>query len=245
MTLLGSIRQFLLRFTGAVSSDYRPLGEEQPPDGWRDSMIAQRQKEAYAPLLRDLRRGAPRADFVTAANAVRACGIASPSLLEIGCGSGYYSEVFSTLVGPLRYTGVDYSASMLALACADYPSERFVLADAAHLPFADGSFDIGLSGNSLMHIPDYAGAIAETARVSKRWCIFHSVPVIDHGPTARMRKKAYGVDVFEATFQTGELESLFREASLTVRSVEDSLPYDLSFVLGEHSRSVTFVCEKA
>lgn len=239
-----SILQRLRQLVRATSADYALTEEPTATEGWRDRTIALRQRAAYEELLRDLRNGAPRLDLVIAANAIRESGIAGPSIVEIGCGTGYYSEVFSTLAGPVSYVGIDYSAAMVAGARKDYPRERFVMADATRLPFRDRSFDIGFSGNSLMHIPDYTAAIMETARIARRWCVFHSVPVVDRRPTTRMRKKAYGVDVFEQTFNTGELESLFHKASLRVRNVREGIAYDLSALLGEHSRLVTFTCEK-
>lgn len=238
--MLERLRRMLRR----TSDDYKLVDTPTATEGWREAAIAERQRAAFAPLLADLRRGAPRRDFTVAAEAVRESGIANPRIVEVGCGTGYYSEVFSILAGPLSYAGVDYSAAMIAGAKEDYPHEHFVIADATRLPFADRSFDVAFSGNSLMHIPDPVAAIAETARVSRGWCIFHSVPVVDHRPTTRFHKKAYGVEVVELTFNAGELEGWLRNASLSVRSVRETIPYDLFDVLGEHSRLVTYVCEK-
>ena len=42
--------------------------------------------------------GQPRQDFLVAAEAVRVTGIDEPLLLEVGCGSGYYSEILSYLL---------------------------------------------------------------------------------------------------------------------------------------------------
>ena len=54
-----------------------------------------RQERAYQGLIADMKNGEPRLDFTVAAEAVAATGIAAPRLLEVGCGSGYYSEVFA------------------------------------------------------------------------------------------------------------------------------------------------------
>ena len=126
-----------------------------------------RQERAYLALIGDMKNGEPRLDFTVAAEAVMATGIAAPRLLEVGCGSGYYSEVFADLVpGGVGYTGIDYSEAMIARARARYPSTAFEVADATRLPYPDDAFDIVFNGVSLMHIIDYQAAIREAARVA-------------------------------------------------------------------------------
>ncbi len=79
-------------------------------------------------LLADMHRGNVRLDLEIAAQAIAATGLSNPSLLEIGCGSGYYAEVLATLIpGGVRYTGLDYSAPMierarLAIRCSPMKS---------------------------------------------------------------------------------------------------------------------------
>lgn len=241
MRLLRAVR----RLVGSQSSEaYEIIDGTAAEDGWRSTDIAHRQHRAYQPLLEELRAGRPRIDFVVAAGAVRESGLRNPHVLEIGCGSGYYSEILTALAGPIRYTGVDYSPSMIHVARQAYARERFAVGDATRLPFRDASFDIALSGNSLMHISAYGGAINETARVARRWCVFHNVPVLEQRPTTRLRKQGYGVTVFELVFNRAELESLFDETGLTIRSVRDTFAYDLAPVVGEHTRLLTYACEK-
>jgi SAM-dependent methyltransferase len=70
--------------------------------------------------------------------------------------------------------GVDASATMLAAARAADPGLEFQQADAASLPFSDGSFDLVLAFMSLQDIDDVEGAVAEAARVlapGGRFCI--------------------------------------------------------------------------
>src|SRR5205085_7897990 len=121
-----------------------------------------RQDRSYQGLIAAMKRGEPRLDFRVAAEAVGATGIVNPRVLEVGCGSGYYSEVFATLLpGGVRYTGIDYSDAMIARARARSPSTAFEVADASRLPYADNAFDIVFNGVSLMHIIDYPAAIRE------------------------------------------------------------------------------------
>ena len=189
-----------------------------------------------------MKRGEPRLDLKVAAEAIAATGIANPSVLDVGCGSGYYSDVFATLLaGGVRYTGVDYSDAMIARARARSPLTAFEVADATRLPYADGAFDIVFNGVSLMHIVDYPAAIREAARVAKSYCIFHSVPVFHDHRTMFLRKYAYGAPVVEVVFGKQELMALCRDAGLRLEREWPSIPYDVSDATGHHSTAETYL----
>lgn len=228
------------------STGYRIVSREEAAsgssDGWLDRSVAEKQDAAFRKLLDGMHAGAPRRDLVVAADAVRATGLAEPSLLEVGCGSGYYCEALPHLLGaPIRYTGLDYSAAMIDVARERYPQTPFVVGDAANLPFEDESFEIVMNGVSLMHILAYERAIAESARVASKWCIFHTVPVLEHRATTYLMKNAYGLPTIEIIFNERELLDLFNTHRLEVCEVFQSLPYDLSAVLGEPTTTRTYV----
>lgn len=213
-------------------------------DGWWDQSVAERQDAAYKRLLEEMYAGRLRVDLTVAADAVRATGMAAPSLLEVGCGSGYYNEVFAHLLEtPVHYTGLDYSGAMIDVARRRYPAIPFVVGSATDLPFPDGSFDIVMNGVALMHIPDYVRAIAESRRVARRWCIYHTVPVHQQRPTTFLRKHAYGRPTVEISFNESELREHFAKGGLEIRAVLESVSYDLVAVLGEPTVTKTFVCE--
>jgi SAM-dependent methyltransferase len=245
----------ILRRHILTSSDYKVLGGAEEArraaassSGWLAARTVARQERAYRGLIADMKNGEPRLDFRVAAEAVAATGIAAPRLLEVGCGSGYYSEVIATLLpGSVQYTGVDYSGAMIARARAHYPSTAFEVADATKLPHADGAFDIVFNGVSLMHIVEYQAAIREAARVAAHCCIFHTVPVFDDYRTTFLTKYAYGAPVVEIIFDKQELMSLCEEAGLRLEREWSCIPYDVSAVTGHHSKTETylFVIERA
>jgi len=109
-----------------ASSDYRMLADQEEArgiavssGGWLAARTVMRQERAYQGLIATMKRGEPRLDLKVAAEAIAETGIASPRVLEVGCGSGYYSDVFATLLpGGARYTGIDYSDAMIARARA-------------------------------------------------------------------------------------------------------------------------------
>src|SRR5262249_44666091 len=236
----------LLRRHILSSTDYRILRDVDEArnattssPGWLAARTVARQERAYQGLSEAMKRGEPRLDFSVAAEAVAATGLAKPSLLEIGCGSGYYSEVFATLLpNGVAYKGIDYSEPMIARARAQYPATSFEVADATRLPYADQSFDIAFNGVSLMHIVDYAAAITEAARVA-RYCILHTVPVFDDHATTYLRKYAYGAPVVEVVFGKEELMGVCEASGLRLEQAWTSTPYDLFDVTGHHSTTQT------
>jgi SAM-dependent methyltransferase len=231
------------------SSDHRVLGGKEEARsvtassaGWLAARTVSRQERAYRGLIADMKRGEPRLDFKVAAEAVAATGIADPRVLEVGCGSGCYSEVFATLLpGGVRYTGVDYSDAMIARARLHYPSIAFEVGDATALPYPDGAFDIVFNGVSLMHIVEYEAAIREAARVASRYCIFHTVPVFAEYRTTFLRKYAYGAPVVEAVFNKQELMSICQGAGLRLERQWPCIPYDVHEAIGHHSTTETYL----
>ncbi len=199
----------------AVSTHYVPLqGDESNAEGqrlrgaWQDDALPQRQRELVEQQLRQYRAGAHIDVFDVFANSLRALPNfgSGMSLLEIGCSSGFYSEVLEIARLPIWYSGCDYSDAFIRLAREKYPAIEFAVEDATCLHYPDRSFDIAVSGCCLLHIPEYAKAVEETARVAHRYAIFHRTPVVWGQPEQWYRKQAYGVETVEIHFN--ELEFL-------------------------------------
>lgn len=232
----------------ATSSNYRFLTSEQEAfgsaRGWHEADVAKRQDKAYRDLLKQMYAGQPRLDLQVAVEAIRRTGLVAPTILEVGCGSGYYSEVLTHLLDPPpHYSGLDYSWAMVELARQHYPARKWINGDGTRLPFPDNAYDIIFNGVSLMHIRDYPAAIAESWRVARRWSIFHTVPVLQQRATTTLYKQAYQGETVEIVFNENSLLMLLAQVGLEPRAVIESIPYDLHAVLGESTMSRTYICE--
>ena len=88
--------------------------------------------------------------------------------LDIGCGTGVFTELVLDTCSPATVVAVDPSAAQIELACNKPVGRRahFRVADAQTLPFADGAFDVVASALVINFIPDRPRAIAEMRRVS-------------------------------------------------------------------------------
>ncbi len=226
-----------------TESEARQTVEAGAADGWHRDSVAQTQARAYANLIAEMKRRTPRRDLAVAAEAVSALKLAHPSLLDVGCGSGYYRTVFEHLVpGGVDYQGIDYSPAMIALARQQDPQGNFAVADATKLPYPNKSFDIVFNGVSLMHILDFRDAIREAARVARRYVILHTAVLRRGGGPVYLGKEAYGGPVVEVILSEAELRRMLAEAGLAVVGIAPSIDYDLGPVLGERTETRTLVC---
>ena len=86
--------------------------------------------------------------------------------LDVGCGAGALALALAPLVREV--VGVDRVPELLALARERAPENaRFVEADATHLPYDEGEFDLAGTLRTLHHVPRPELVAAELARVTK------------------------------------------------------------------------------
>lgn len=83
--------------------------------------------------------------------------------LDVGCGEGRVTR--DLRAAGHRVVGVDAAPSMVAAAREADPDGEYVEADAAELPFEDGSSDLVVAFMTLMDMDDMAGAVREIGRV--------------------------------------------------------------------------------
>lgn len=90
------------------------------------------------------------------------------SLLDVGCGTGYFTRAVSAAVSG-EIVGADISAAWLAHARARGGARiRYDEADACALPYADARFDLTMSITALCFVDDERLAVRELLRVTRR-----------------------------------------------------------------------------
>ncbi len=237
----------------SVSSHYIEMDQAEAPteaarlrSAWQADELPRRQRGLVDRQLEEFRRGRPVDVFDVLVRALRELQGLPPdaSVLEIGCSSGFYSEVIDIAGLPFTYTGCDYSEAFIALAREKYPALRFDVEDATALRYRDNAFDVVISGCCLLHIPEYAQAVAETARVARHYAIFHRTPVLIGHTNKHFRKQAYGVETVEIHFNEPDFIDLLKlhhldvVATYTLNEERDSL----NPLQGNANR--TYVCRK-
>jgi len=93
-------------------------------------------------------------------------------MLDIGCGTGYFTRLLRQRFKRAHLTAIDIAHDMVLTAQDKHPRRLpwkarsgFALADAAHLPFADASFDLIGSSLAMQWVGDPEQMLAEMRRV--------------------------------------------------------------------------------
>ncbi|MBN1618929.1 class I SAM-dependent methyltransferase [Candidatus Dojkabacteria bacterium] len=83
--------------------------------------------------------------------------------LDIGCGNGSSAGAYDSKSG--KWIGIDIDGSHIPEMRTKYPDANFLIADANHLPFKDGSFNTVLASHVWEHVSNPDLAAAEIVRV--------------------------------------------------------------------------------
>lgn len=91
------------------------------------------------------------------------------TLLDVGCGTGYFTRRFATDAAIKNVIGADIDPDTLRFAAGQSAhGVSFVAADARQLPFRDKSFDLVVGITSLCFIRKEKQALREMLRVARR-----------------------------------------------------------------------------
>jgi len=236
---------------GNISAGYRQLETEEAEregvrlrEAWKSNDLPNKQRDLVEKQIKKYRVGEAIDVFDTLVASLRGLPIKldGASVLEIGCSSGFYSEVFSIAGLPVAYRGCDYSAPFVDMARKSYPQCEFDIEDAVSLSYSDSQFDVVISGCCLLHIPEYQTAIVECARVAKQYVIFHRTPVVFDAANRYYTKLAYGVETIEIHFSESDFLSIVQRAGLVVLN---ALVISEDKIDGVGTAVKTYVCRTA
>jgi ubiquinone/menaquinone biosynthesis C-methylase UbiE len=208
-----------------VSFGHSPLDSRNitdlQKDAWKEASVAQSQRRLVESELPAAFRGAPPRVFTALVDSLEPITNQGDSILEIGCASGYASEVLEYLLHrSIQYTGIDYSEAMISMAREYYPEKLFLVADATAVPLSANLFNVTISSCVLLHLSDPEAGVREAIRLSNKYIIAHRTPVCRKRPTHTVKKFGYEVEMFEHTFNEVDFISMFsRNGAVLVRVI--------------------------
>ena len=154
-------------------------------------------------------------------------------VLDLGCGAGGKSLYYASL-GAKKVVGVDVvseyesESAVLAEELGLSDKFRFVLGDAARLPFADGEFDTIIMNDFMEHVSDPEAALTEAVRVlAKGGRIYLNFPPYDH-PFGAHLHDAINVPWVHLFFSEQTMINVYRDLVLPLPDGERRLAFRFS-----------------
>lgn len=100
---------------------------------------------------------------------VRSLETSPKRVLDIGCGTGFFSKKISEIYPMANIYGIDISQRALSIAKQKYQNIKFIKSDAElQLPFKNNFFDLIISGEHIEHTKDVDTYLLEIYRVMTR-----------------------------------------------------------------------------
>jgi len=166
-----------------------------------------------------------KADHVTALCA--RAGLAPTRVLEIGCGDGAILGWLAADRFAPTLDGCELSQAAAAIAAgrAGVGEVRAITGD--DLPYASGSYDLGILSHVLEHVHEPAVLLAEAARVCS--AVIVEVPLEDNVSARRPGKRAHALEIGHLQrFSRAEMHAVVTQAGLRVSAeLSDPLPRDV------------------
>ena len=137
------------------------------------------------------------------------------SILDAGCGDGFFCHWIREKTGARRVAGIDISEKRLERARWRYPVIDYLRGELPALPFKEGEFEVVTCIEVLEHQEDPAAAIKELARVARRFVV---VTVPNRWPLRQTLcphcLRTFPADGHLHSFDEERLEALARDAGL-------------------------------
>lgn len=207
---------------------------------WQDPSLPEKQWSLTRTELPKFKDVPPMA---AAVQILKKIPLKNPRLLEVGCSTGYYNEVFKKAGIRVKYEGCDYSPAFITKARTIYPMIKFKVCDAAQLTYKDQEFAIVFSAGCLLHMVAYKKAIKEAARVGSHYVIFHRTPVVHLTDTLFTKKIGYGLPMLEVVFNEEQLVDLFYKNALGILAINTHSQFPVPG-LSEPVFMKTYLCQK-
>jgi SAM-dependent methyltransferase len=210
---------------------------------YADPAIADQQRKLVNRQLEAMKKGQPPEHFKVVGRFLSCLrtqtNLSYISLLDAGCGSGYYSEIIDYFVpGWVEYVGADFNPGMLDLARFYYPKLALVRMDVRNLGFQDRSFEMVMSGAVAVHIKEWQAALKELVRVTRRWVLLHRTLVTKSSPTSISIERHYHTDVYRV--RINEAEMVYLMASLEMGLVTESDAGEGKWPAGHENKTYLF-----
>ena len=155
------------------------------------------------------------------------------TLLDAGCGGGYYAHSFRACSVPVQYHGLDYTPLMIEMARAEtspragIPEARFTL---GAIEWLEGEWDNVLCFNVLTNSPHYALPLERLLRCTrKRLLLRESMGdslIVRYSPDPYLDEGKRHIRVYHNQYPLSEVSRLMEELGFRVTPIVDERTND-------------------
>lgn len=156
------------------------------------------------------------------------------SILDVGCGEGFTLNKLKQAGIGKKLEGIEYLDTAIELGKKYHPDIKIKQGSIYELPYKDNAWDLVLCTEVLEHLEDPKKALAELARVTKRYCLF-SVP---HEPWFMLANflrgknwSRWGNDIEHVNHWSKSGFEIFVSKELSIRTVRN--PFAWTIILAE------------
>ena len=138
------------------------------------------------------------------------------SILDIGCGSGYYCDILQHFFPNLyKYNGCDTQPEIIQIAKEYNPFVDFRVQDLTQMKYSDKEFDISIFSHGARNMLKYNEIFEEACRITKKYIILHRICVTNE-PNSSRRSIAYYLPVVSHSFDNKTFFNIFEKHNFTV-----------------------------
>lgn len=152
------------------------VGRSRHAESWKSDAVAGKMRALARQQLAAPEPAPPYRAFLEAIRVLtREFPLPAPArLVDIGCGTGHYSELLDRYF-PRRfdYTGCDFAPEMVESARAEWPGRVFVVNDVLDNALDLGAYDVVLAGGLVDVLPDYRRALDVLLGSAAPYVILH------------------------------------------------------------------------
>jgi len=148
-------------------------------------------------------------------------------ILDIACGGGLQYAALKEYLPQVYYTGIDITPRHIQFCKSTFPQAKFLLSDAARLPFKDKEFDTCIVRHLIEHHPKEKAAdiIREAMRAAKDCLqiLFFIAPAdIEEEVIERRKKSGFYVNTYSKRFIMSCFQSCGRDYRMETISIPKS-----------------------
>jgi len=180
-------------------------------DSWKDSDVARQMTELTANELEHAADVPAFSVFVDAIGSmVDELRLPQPAaLLDIGCGTGHYSELLTRFFpGRFEYTGCDYAPAMIEAARARWPDRTFVVNDLFANQLDLDAFDVLFASALVDVVPEWEQALDILLGTKAPHVLLHRQRTTGGTSTVRKAPGYRGQKTYRTYVNVAQLEAI-------------------------------------